>query len=392
MAGLIRYLRGWVRFRVRGGFPERFLNLCALRGIPLWDLRRSGGECFFSTRAGCYRRLRPCARGAGVRLRVVERGGLPFVLRRHRRRWGLAVGAAVCGALLLVSTGFLWNIEVVGNSRLEEQTVLSALERLGVKPGVPLGGIDVRSVERRLMLELDDLGWVAVNLRGSTARVQIQERVLPPALLSRESPCNVVAARGGQITEMRVYAGQNTVAVGDAVAKGDVLVSGLIEDADGDLHLVAARADITAQTTHTLRVEVPLETTRSRLTGVVRRFSLRLGSLELPLWVGRAPAGSFRLERRYTPLRLFGAELPLALGERRYLLLETEEVLLTAGQAEAEADRRLSLLEREALGEAKVLRRTPTLQRLEDRVVLTVEYLLEESIALQSEIFTQTDP
>ncbi|MBP0963380.1 MAG: sporulation protein YqfD, partial [Oscillospiraceae bacterium] len=178
MTGLIRYFRGWVRFRVTGGFPERFINLCALKGLPLWDGQRRGEECFFTTRAACYRRLRPCAKGAGVRLKVVERGGLPFGLHRRRKRWGLVVGAAVCVALLVASSHFLWNVRVVGNHRLEEQLVLEKLETLGVKPGVRLNGIDVQSVERRLMLELEELGWVAVNLQGSTAVVQLQERVM----------------------------------------------------------------------------------------------------------------------------------------------------------------------------------------------------------------------
>ena len=35
MRGMIRFFKGWVRFRITGGFPERFINLCAMRGLPL---------------------------------------------------------------------------------------------------------------------------------------------------------------------------------------------------------------------------------------------------------------------------------------------------------------------------------------------------------------------
>lgn len=391
MIKLIRFLRGKVRFRVSGSFPERFINLCAIRGLPLWDGVREGEYCYFSTWPSLYKRLKPCARGAGVRLKVVERKGLPFWLRRRRRRWGLVLGAVVCLALLALSSCFLWNVEVVGNQRLDDRMILEALERQGVKPGVRVSTVDVRGVERRMMMELSDLGWIAVNLRGSTAVVRVQERVLPPKPVDRETPCNVVASRGGQILEMKVYVGQTVAAKGDAVAKGDILVSGVVEDADRDIHLVAARADVEAQTTHTLRVQVPLEQTRYRLTGVKRRYSLKLGGLELPLWIGKPPQGLFRLERMYTPVTLFGMKLPVAVGKRQYLLLQQETVTLTGQQAQEEAALQLKRLEESNFDGAKVLECRKKTEIKDGILVLQTDYTLRENIALQREIFTQEE-
>ena len=37
LLGLIRYLRGWVRFRVVGRFPERFINVALKSGIGIFD-------------------------------------------------------------------------------------------------------------------------------------------------------------------------------------------------------------------------------------------------------------------------------------------------------------------------------------------------------------------
>ncbi len=391
MVKLIRFFRGWVRFRVSGGFPERFINLCALRGLPLWDGARRGECCVFTTWPGFYRKLRTCARGAGVKLRIEERGGLPFLLHRHRRRWGLLAGAVLCIGLLVLSSQFLWNIQVVGNSRLDEGLILQTLESLGVKPGTALAKIDVRSVERRMMMELDDLGWVAVNLQGSTAVVQVQERTLPPQMVDRRQPCNVVAARGGQIVEMQVYLGQSMVAKGDAVAAGDILVSGVVEDAAHDVHLVSARADIMAETRHSLRVEVALQQSSCSLKKVVRRYSLKIGSLEIPLWVGKPPKESFRLERMYSPLRLFGKDLPLSLGKRQYLILQQQTTSLTHLQAEQQAETHLQALERENFDGAQVLECSRQVASHPDRVVLTADYILLENIARQSEIFTDAD-
>ena len=387
MTGVIRFVKGWVRFRITGGFPERFINLCAMRGLPLWDARRRGESCEFSVQCRLYRRLLPCARGAGVRLKVLERHGLPFWLGKRRRRWGLAVGLVLCVGVLAVSSLFLWNVQVVGNIRLETELILQTLEKLGVKPGVRCSEIDVRSVERRMMMELSDLGWVAVNLQGSTAVVQVQERVLPPKIVDLTQPCNVVAARGGQIVKMQVYVGQSMVAVGDAVARGDILVSGVVEDAAHDMHLVAARADITARTHRPLQVEVAMEQTQQWVTGVVRRYSLKLGSIEIPLWVGKPPRGRFRLERMYTPVSVFGWKTPLSVGRRQYLLLEEKAVTLTQSRAAAEAEQRLLALEKETLNGAVIVEKQEHAAAEGKMYRLQADYVVEELISVQSEIF-----
>ena len=41
---IIRFFRGTVRFSVRDGFLERFINLCAQNRVPVWDGRRQGSR------------------------------------------------------------------------------------------------------------------------------------------------------------------------------------------------------------------------------------------------------------------------------------------------------------------------------------------------------------
>ena len=41
---LIWYLKGYVRIRVTGYSPERFLNACRYKNIYIWDLKRVCGS------------------------------------------------------------------------------------------------------------------------------------------------------------------------------------------------------------------------------------------------------------------------------------------------------------------------------------------------------------
>ena len=42
MIELLKYLRGYLRIRVWGFSPERFMNLCSNKGILIWNIVREG--------------------------------------------------------------------------------------------------------------------------------------------------------------------------------------------------------------------------------------------------------------------------------------------------------------------------------------------------------------
>ena len=388
MVGLIRFLKGTVGFTVSGGFPERFMNLCANRGLPLWDSARREEAYCFTTWPSVYKRLRPCAKKAGCRLKVRRRRGLPFLLHRYRKRWGIAAGAAVFLIFMGVMSLFVWNVQVSGNVTVDSRVLLQQLETLGVKAGTLRSSLDARDIERQMMLHFDEIGWIGVNLSGSTARVEIHERSMPPEIFDSDVPFNVVAAKAGQIDSMEIYEGAAMVQKGDAVAAGDILVSGVIEDKDLDMHLVHARARVTARVEAQLTVAVDYEQVRCGYRDTLRRYSLKMFSLELPLWVGKAPEQPYKLERMYSQAQLFGFTLPVELGKRQYILLEELPYSLTAEEALAEAEKQLIQKERQAFGDCELLQRSVEAEEQEDCVVLTGTYIVLEDIAKQMEIFT----
>ena len=68
---LVRVLRsvlGYVEFEAFGGFAERFINLCTLNGINLWDVKNDGVKVCACTDFDGYKKMRKCARNSGMRL------------------------------------------------------------------------------------------------------------------------------------------------------------------------------------------------------------------------------------------------------------------------------------------------------------------------------------
>lgn len=385
---IIRFFRGTVRFAIRDGFLERFINLCAQNRVPIWDGRREGNRYTACTTLSGSRRLPELAQKAGVILEPVRPGGAPVLLRRYRKRTGLFAGAALVAVGLMILGCFIWQVDIQGLQTIPEEEVRAALEELGVRRGALRRDIDARQVERMLMIRLDKAAWVAVNLRGSSAVVEILERVVPPERVDDRVPHNVVAAKPGFITYLEVYNGQPTVKVGDSVDAGEILVSGIMEDKKGRNRTVHARAKVMAQTREELRVEVPYLQEEQKVRGTAVRRYLDILSVRIPLSLGGAPEEPWKVERAVRNIPLVSRLAPITWSREGYLLLETETRTITPQEAKAMAEERLATLEEKEFAGMTVLQRDLTGQELGDRFLLEGVYLCQEDISQEKEILT----
>lgn len=385
---IIRFFRGTVRFSVRDGFLERFINLCAQNRVPIWEGRRHGNRYTACTTLAGSRRLPELAQRAGVVLESGPRGGAPVLLHRYRKRTGLFAGAVLVAAAILILGCFIWQVQVVGLVTIPVEEVDTALRELGVTRGALRRDIDAREVERLLMLRLDKAAWVAVNLRGSRAVVEIQERVVPPERIDDRVPHNVVAARPGFITYMEVYNGQPAVKAGDSVDAGEILVSGIMEDKKLRNRTVHARAKVLAQTQEELRVEVPYLQEEYTVRGVEVRRYLDILSAKLPISWGGAPKEPYKLERAAFDIPLLSRLVPIGWSRENYLLLDRKEERITPQRAKELAEEQLAALEQKTFEGMTVIRRELNGQELEDRFLLEGVYLCEEDIGEEREILT----
>ena len=83
-------------------------------------MRSKTGVTACTTAAG-YKRLRPIAKKTGVRMRLIEKGGMPFTRFRYRKRIGLLVGALLFALFLGGMSRFIWNVEIEGAETIKEE-------------------------------------------------------------------------------------------------------------------------------------------------------------------------------------------------------------------------------------------------------------------------------
>ncbi|MBQ2841968.1 MAG: sporulation protein YqfD [Clostridia bacterium] len=281
---LIRFITGFVSFAAEGGFPERFINLCRLRGIQLWELKCRNGVITACTDCKGYLKIRPVARKSGMRVRIKNKHGLPFFLNRHSRRFGILIGICFCVAALSILSTRIWSIDVVGNASVPSEKIIEVFEELGVKKGAAGEKINISAVEISALRRLPDLSWLNINISGSAALIEVREREGTAEKNEDNEPSDIIAARDGQIVILRPFNGTQEQKIGNPVLKGDLLISGIEENKDLTVSFCRAKGYVVARTNRSIgvsqsreiKVKIPVKEKKSYIIDFLF-FSIPLG-------------------------------------------------------------------------------------------------------------------
>ncbi|MGN1328309.1 MAG: sporulation protein YqfD [Eubacterium sp.] len=173
-------LFGFVEFRFSGGFYENFINECFDKSKDVKDIALCEGGFTAWCSIPVYKSLHRIALRHGGTVKIIRKRGLPFLLKPLRNRSGFFIGAVVFIFLLSFLEGFIWNIEIIGNERISDATIMSYVESGRLKTGAMWGGVDRSQLEWDMMSELEDIAWVHINRIGTTARIEINETTEKP--------------------------------------------------------------------------------------------------------------------------------------------------------------------------------------------------------------------
>lgn len=391
---VLNYLRGQVTVEVESAAPERVLNLCAAHGIPFWGLTWLSE---LRLRAAIDRaelpRLREVLTRTDAVLTVVRTEGAPEVWRQYRRRYVLLAAAAVLAAVLALGSTHIWAFQVTGNDTVPTETILRTLEKYGVALGAR-SRIDQEALRNQVLLELPDVVWLTVNMRGCTAHVQVVERQRPPHLYADGEITNVVAARDGLVTKIQALDGQAQVMAGTTVTAGQVLISGVVDSDQRGYRLLHGMGQVWARTWYELSVSVPLTVQeKGQEVGAVTRLAVDIGRNRIKIYGKGSMTGSDCDKMTvYHQARLpFGLTLPVTLVTERTVRYAAGEAERPMADARAEGETQLMTQLEEALAQSQgqLLDHSFDAVRQGARLVVTLRAECEEQIGVSSPLDIQ---
>lgn len=320
-----RYFKGYVRVRISGDGAERFINICVSENISVWSILRIKDSIVLNLAAADYRKLLSLRHQyvGKIKIKLLEKRGLIFFIKGYRLRKGIPIGLLLFIFINILLSEFIWNIEVKGNTQIDSNEIILACKDIGINIGDYRRGIDTYDAKQKLAIRFEKIAWVSLNIEGSKLTVNLSEASENEKNV--QNPRNIIASRDGVVRRIEIIKGMKNVAVNQAVRKGDVLVSGIVENPI-NIHFVSAEGEIIAETELSYTKEIPKQyelniVSSSENTKRVFEFFW----LKIPLYLSGV---NYESESRINQnnIILLGEKLPIGITNRTFNRLEKQTI------------------------------------------------------------------
>ncbi len=239
------FFAGFVTIEVEGFFIERFLNICRNKNILLQDLSKEMNTYIkVKILKSDFKEIRHIARKTKCKVKIKKKSGIPFVINKYRKRKVFAVAILVIAIFIFIITKFIWNVEIIGNKKIDTEEIKELVAEYGVSEGKLKSNINIEKISNLIRLNRDDIAWIGITLKGTNAIIKIEETIEKPEIIEKDKVCNIIATEDCVISKIIVQNGTARVSVGDEVKKGDLLVEGIMEGTYTDSRKVHAEATV----------------------------------------------------------------------------------------------------------------------------------------------------
>lgn len=289
--GVNNFLFGSLHLELRGVQISAVIHQLQVSGVRLEHIRVHQDTTTLVVGLQDFWSLYRACRQFGVKLRVISRQGLPFVIRHFKKRKMMVAGMVLFTGLLLFFNSLIWSVTVHGVSEETSLSVLQVAKESGLYVGVWKSSVaNLQVVQARILKRMPSLVWIGIDIAGSQANLQVVERIDGVSGTS-SAPHNLVASKPAVIQRIFANRGDVVVRPGQVVQPGQILISGDL----GQGKLVPASGLALAEVWYTSEVALPLAVTRQELTGAsVSHQDLAVGPLALRILGWQQP--DYRLE------------------------------------------------------------------------------------------------
>lgn len=372
-----RFIFGYVTFRARDGFAERFINICTAQEIPLWNISKLGNCITACTTVAGYKKIRKASSESSMKVRLVKKHGIPFIISNNRDKLGLVIGFFVFSVGMIFLSGRVWTVNVTGNSAVSSQRIEQAFDESGLHIGTRSSKLDRQKIVADALIKTKEISWATINIRGCTANIEVREAVDKPEVEKKKNTTsNIVASKDGQVEIVEAYQGTPGVKAGQTVMKGSLLISG-IKQTKSDTNLFShAQGYVVAGTAITVKSETERNAKNYRSESQ-KVCSLYIFGKEFSL---RKDMQGDICHLNKTRAVINGVVLPFGINYRTCTTLTEEKSTSGDAGARLEALNDYSLQSYNRTLHTQIISQNISVSESENRITLTGEYNCYENI------------
>ncbi len=306
------------RVRVTSANIWESIRLLNQRSISVFGIQQEDDLTFsFEVGRKDFLPLKQLLERRGDRVVLSQRTTLHAIQQSILHRPVLYSGLLFFFALSLFLPTKILAIQVEGNNSVPVRRILEAADEAGISLFSPCARVRSEKIKNSLLSAIPELQWAGVNTYGSRAVISVRERsASSQSARDDQTVGSIVAQRDGIIQSITALRGSIQCREGQAVKKGQVLISGFT---DCGICIRAERADgeVYAQTLRTLQAVTPnLCQAKVQQQRQQRRYAIILGKKRINLWKdsGIWDSTCGRISREYRLKLPGGFSLPIALS------------------------------------------------------------------------------
>lgn len=320
---------------------------------------------------------------------TISRNGAVFAAKKYVKRFGFYFGAAAIAALIFIFSNTVMKVKIVGTDDPElQQEIRALLREEGVHGGSYIPSLNYLELSAKLFVTNEKISWVSMGNIGSVVYVNVYENTPKTSVENMRIPSNIVSERDAVIVNAEVRVGLLEVLIGDAVCKGQILVSGIVEHRSGLAKYYHSYAKIIGRYEETVEFQQKFTENSTYSGEKIYCRSLNFFELELP-FPQKKPKSDTRYSERssYKPVKLFGFTLPFGVTDYEYTELLEDVKTYTEAEAFAAAYKKADNYENNILADVTIVDKSVTETQTDEGVVVSIKYVIEGEIGKASPIY-----
>lgn len=329
-------LSGMITLRITSPNIPGALNKVTASGIIIYNTEiKDEITALLTVKRSDYRKIQSICHSRGDTLHISHLGGIYWIIKGLLKRPLLMAGIAFILFLSLFVPSRILFIRVEGNSLVPTRKILESASNCGIYFGSSRQKVRNEKIKNALLEALPEIQWVGVNTSGCVAIVSVREREHPDTNFADKRVSSIIASRDGVIVDHTITKGNVVCKIGQAVQKGQVLVSGYT-DCGISIRAEHSEGDVLAQTERQLSVISPTDySCRSSQNQCTQKYSIIFGKRRINLFKdsGLSDASCVRMyEENYISLP-GGFVLPLAFSKETVIQSNLADHQMTENDA-----------------------------------------------------------
>lgn len=387
---LKNYLLGYVRIIIEGYFIERLMNLCSNKGILIWNSKRKKTTLLeANVSIKDFRQIVKFAKQAKCKVSIKQKRGLPFIFNRYRKRKIFFFSLILIIVAIISLSNFVWNIEVIGNEKIDKEEIIQTLKKEGLEVGTLKNKVNTKEIINKMRLDRNDLAWIGIDIRGTNAIVKIVEADKKPDIIKEDEYCNIVATKAGMIEKVNAINGTPLVKKGDVIKEGTPVIGGWLEGKYTGIRYVHANGSVQAKVWYTQNEKVELNQVVSRKTeNEETKYSVRINNFTINFYKTLSKFKKYDTIEQNKKIKLFSDfYLPIEIIEKNNYELVEETITYTKEQAKQKAEEEAKKkLDEQVKVKENILNTYINYQETEEYIEAQVIYEVLEEIGTKEKI------